>query len=1253
MPSNENKKSPGGLLVGLTDKNGGQGIKVIAPEGDIGMGGAEIIIVSDASKAKEKYEFEGEKKTPCEILSDINQKYKGVAIPCDIAEEANTTDSKMEVGDVIKNKTTMAQGGDVSAGNIFIYNIYEDDKGFVTLYFNEKEFKGMLEAHSITFDGGVDITEIYENKKYEIRTFVSSLSDDSKIGASNFAKVENELNEVMEKNLTDPELKENNLKARMAFDTYNYSLRINVTGKNFELDEYKNERAGGGSMASGGKTKEKYHWKKRPDGSFGVYNENGLQVTVFFSKEAALGWLEKANDTKNYEISNQQPVKKSKYKLGDKVYSWQNKDYPAEVVRRQFSPWTSEHEPHENDKWKYLVRLKDGQRSKWMSEPNLHKTQQKEYAEGGSMAKGGYVPSQEVMKGQMVLNPETNNNIKVIQKSVAGRTWIITGENENGGIESFTDDWVNVVKSSGGSMATGGGVPLLQYKKEVNRISDLRGLKVYDKRRKVYGYLQGLRIYDPIRHRHEDIDDDNISDWNKTAVENPSRCEVFVLKTKDAEYGWYYPAEDFMVVDEPELIKGGSMASGGKVKELRFNTHADVWRYRGDKKEKDFFKKGEGIYASLIKDEGDHYIAVSSSDDSLSFWVPKDAVTISDYQEGRTMASGGKTSFGYYIYVTPQNKNFKPHVWVEGGWFPTEESAEFHARQMRKQKQPHDRTLPFYEKVEVIPATAKERAEMLIAENKMASGGRVKEEDVTDMIWELKNNGRQSFTAPENIEVAETLVERGLAVREGNEYGLTKNGEQEFMASGGKIKKGDTLSKDGLIKGKVLKIEFDKDQSPYSYLVELENGFKHYISDEDFQRGRWRKINSSQGMEEGGHVPQSRIEDTDKKNSQCNCPTMAYHNRLSETQREKLGDKYLAEGSQITDHKTNLTSEIAEIEHNGFRLRPQSAFNGAPRQEFVVPFDEVIDRHESRDISINGYSNANLEDHKILILVVKDIMACNIIKGKDQKIHELSERADMADYFENKLHRRRMEAGGFVYETGANFDKVNGLILFADTTRNLAEMRDAVKATIKSRMAKGAAPTRQQLEDRFKTFLLKVRGQYIREMGNTEDAREEADLTPEEEKDFLRVYAEDAWIGTETGKLGIDPDEAKSMQYWNGLNTKSKLSFLLDNAEDVFGEPLKNVPKAAQADYKKMANAKWINLPKGIHLALLEHVIKKTYETGGELDGYESSNNAGDEIEGDIKSTIDGLIVLLDCTEDEGQRANIIEELAGYGHHAN
>lgn len=82
----------GGLLVGKTDRDGGQGIIVQAPEGEIKMGGGEIIINEEAAKKH------------CEELSKINQSTGGVAIPCDLQKEANHGTGNMEDGGKLHGK---------------------------------------------------------------------------------------------------------------------------------------------------------------------------------------------------------------------------------------------------------------------------------------------------------------------------------------------------------------------------------------------------------------------------------------------------------------------------------------------------------------------------------------------------------------------------------------------------------------------------------------------------------------------------------------------------------------------------------------------------------------------------------------------------------------------------------------------------------------------------------------------------------------------------------------------------------------------------------------------------------------------------------------------------------------------------------------------------------------------------------------------------------------------------------------------
>lgn len=125
----------------------------------------------------------------------------------------------------------------------------------------------------------------------------------------------------------------------------------------------------------------------------GAENEPPYSIT-FDSREEYEKWAQKnltnynKNTMKNAgksptEKYSGHDVKKSKYEVGDKVYSWQNKDYAAPITRKQFEAWEHPSQPHENDAWKYFVRLKDGTRSKLMNEDSLYSTKQDEYKEGG------------------------------------------------------------------------------------------------------------------------------------------------------------------------------------------------------------------------------------------------------------------------------------------------------------------------------------------------------------------------------------------------------------------------------------------------------------------------------------------------------------------------------------------------------------------------------------------------------------------------------------------------------------------------------------------------------------------------------------------------------------------------------------------------------------------------------------------------------------------------------------------------------
>lgn len=82
-------------------------------------------------------------------------------------------------------------------------------------------------------------------------------------------------------------------------------------------------------------------------------------------------------------------VPKSKFDVGDMVYSWQNKDYPARVAFKRFDMWLPTGQKHENDAWHYKVTLVDKEgytrSSKWMGEDSLSFEKKDEYESGGKI----------------------------------------------------------------------------------------------------------------------------------------------------------------------------------------------------------------------------------------------------------------------------------------------------------------------------------------------------------------------------------------------------------------------------------------------------------------------------------------------------------------------------------------------------------------------------------------------------------------------------------------------------------------------------------------------------------------------------------------------------------------------------------------------------------------------------------------------------------------------------------------------------
>ena len=65
-------------------------------------------------------------------------------------------------------------------------------------------------------------------------------------------------------------------------------------------------------------------------------------------------------------------MKVSKYKVGQKVYSYQNKDYAAPINKLVYSPWSNSGKYDKRDTYKYVLSLKDGN-SNFIDEKSISK----------------------------------------------------------------------------------------------------------------------------------------------------------------------------------------------------------------------------------------------------------------------------------------------------------------------------------------------------------------------------------------------------------------------------------------------------------------------------------------------------------------------------------------------------------------------------------------------------------------------------------------------------------------------------------------------------------------------------------------------------------------------------------------------------------------------------------------------------------------------------------------------------------------
>lgn len=88
MRNNEDRK--GGLLSGKPHSEGGIKGVIKDDQRPVELEGGEAIVNKTTMKSDKTFEFEGDEKTPCEIISDLNQlDGKGVPISCDTVEPAS------------------------------------------------------------------------------------------------------------------------------------------------------------------------------------------------------------------------------------------------------------------------------------------------------------------------------------------------------------------------------------------------------------------------------------------------------------------------------------------------------------------------------------------------------------------------------------------------------------------------------------------------------------------------------------------------------------------------------------------------------------------------------------------------------------------------------------------------------------------------------------------------------------------------------------------------------------------------------------------------------------------------------------------------------------------------------------------------------------------------------------------------------------------------------------------------------------
>jgi hypothetical protein len=325
---------------------------------------------------------------------------------------------------------------------------------------------------------------------------------------------------------------------------------------------------------------------------------------------------------------------KSKFKDGDMVYSYQNKDYAAPINYVRFSPWNSEGS-HPNDTFKY--RLTFGN-SNWINEESLYKTKQNQYAKGG----------------------EVDDFYDNLQVHVQGVGTIYHGQSMKEAIKKAEAHLLKNPKAE-----------VVIVDEKYGDEYDLNGNQVEDDYAKG-GELSEAKMIQKLSKQFEgkDLWDDEIMDEYEVKMfdyREDEEMEKWKRKNREKNYIVPFDSEDdsyvFILVPKDKMEKGGYMANGGETKVAKFKVEDMVYSYQNGK---DYaapinYVKFNPWDSNSGTHPNDTYKYRLSLKDGHSNWIDEKSLYKTkqkEYAKGGYMADGGSIPNNY--------KGKKPEqVWNE------------------------------------------------------------------------------------------------------------------------------------------------------------------------------------------------------------------------------------------------------------------------------------------------------------------------------------------------------------------------------------------------------------------------------------------------------------------------------------------------------------------------------------------------------------------------------------------------------------